>query len=146
MLHGRARSGGPSAARTAIAIANARLFEAIERHRAELSRFVSPQVAALLRCLTEAPKPGRPHHRAPRDQDRFDGGAGHGATSLGSVSQSRLPFVVHPLGTPSRGSHPIATFMSVGAWSRPPGVANADLSLSRTRAHARLTPCLPSLI
>ena len=32
----------------AIAIANARLFEAIERHRAELSRFVSPQVAALL--------------------------------------------------------------------------------------------------
>jgi adenylate cyclase len=32
----------------AIAISNARLYEAIEGHRAELSRFVSPQVAALL--------------------------------------------------------------------------------------------------
>lgn len=32
----------------AIAISNARLYEAIKRHRAELSRFVSPQVAALL--------------------------------------------------------------------------------------------------
>ena len=32
----------------AIAIANARLFEAVERHRTELSRFVSPQVAELL--------------------------------------------------------------------------------------------------
>src|SRR5438034_8191340 len=32
----------------AIAIANARLIEAIERQRTELSRFVSPQVAALI--------------------------------------------------------------------------------------------------
>src|SRR5205085_7506151 len=32
----------------AIAIANARLIDAVERQRSELSRFVSPQVAALI--------------------------------------------------------------------------------------------------
>jgi GAF domain-containing protein len=43
----------------AIAIANARLLEAVERQRTELARFLSPQVAELITSSDGRTAPGR---------------------------------------------------------------------------------------